>query len=98
VPTTTPIVATRVAPDALVSEAIENAVVEVYATLRSLDSFKPWNKQAPGEISGSGGVIEGHRILTETDGILTDNGIRAQGSPDMLAIWNGTAAENQITR
>ena len=29
--------------------------------------------------------------LTASDFILTDNGVRAQGSPDMLAIWQGKA-------
>jgi hypothetical protein len=27
-------------------------------------------------------------MLAATDGILTDNGVRSQGSPDTLAIWN----------
>jgi hypothetical protein len=27
-------------------------------------------------------------MLAATDDILTDNGIRSQGSPDMLAVWN----------
>jgi len=27
-------------------------------------------------------------MLAATDDILTDNGIRSQGSPDILAIWN----------
>jgi S1-C subfamily serine protease len=31
-------------------------------------------------------------MLTATDGILTDNGIRSQGSPDTMAIWNAGAA------
>jgi S1-C subfamily serine protease len=31
-------------------------------------------------------------MLTATDDILTDNGVRSQGSPDMLAIWNAKAA------
>jgi hypothetical protein len=28
-------------------------------------------------------------MAASTDDILTDNGVRAQGSPDMLAIWQG---------
>ena len=27
-------------------------------------------------------------MVAATDGILTDNGVRSQGSADMLAIWN----------
>jgi S1-C subfamily serine protease len=43
---------------------IENAVVKVFSTLRRPDPFKPWSKSAPFEITGSGVVIEGKRILT----------------------------------
>jgi S1-C subfamily serine protease len=32
-------------------------------------------------------------MLSATDDILTDNGVRSQGSPDMLAIWNAKAAK-----
>jgi hypothetical protein len=28
-------------------------------------------------------------MLTATDEILTDNGIRTQGSPDTMAVWAG---------
>ena len=31
-------------------------------------------------------------MMAATDGILTDNGIRSQGSPDVMAIWNGKSA------
>jgi S1-C subfamily serine protease len=31
--------------------------------------------------------------MAATDEILTDNGVRSQGSPDMLAIWNAKAAK-----
>ena len=30
-------------------------------------------------------------IVAATDDILTDNGVRAQGSPDMLAVWQAKA-------
>jgi hypothetical protein len=30
-------------------------------------------------------------MLAATDEILTDNGIRSQGSPDALAVWNAKA-------
>ena len=32
-------------------------------------------------------------IIAATDGILTDNGVRSQASPDMLAIWNAKPAK-----
>jgi hypothetical protein len=31
-------------------------------------------------------------LFASTDDILTDNGVRAQGSPDMLAVWNAKLA------
>jgi hypothetical protein len=33
-------------------------------------------------------VFPRSEMLAATDGILTDNGVRSQGSPDTLAIWN----------
>jgi len=37
---------------------------------------------------GEGLVFKRKEMLAATDEILSDNGVRAQGSPDMLAIWN----------
>ena len=34
------------------------------------------------------------QMLAATDEILTDNGVRSQGSPDTLAIWNTKPAKN----
>jgi hypothetical protein len=33
------------------------------------------------------------QMLAATDEILTDNGVRSQGSPDTLAIWNSKPAK-----
>jgi S1-C subfamily serine protease len=33
------------------------------------------------------------QLLAATDEILTDNGVRSQGSPDMLAVWNAKSAK-----
>jgi hypothetical protein len=33
-------------------------------------------------------VLPRAEMLAATDEILTDNGIRSQGSPDTLAVWN----------
>jgi len=32
-------------------------------------------------------------LLAATDEILTDNGVRSQGSPDTMAIWNANPAK-----
>jgi S1-C subfamily serine protease len=47
-----------------VSARVENSVVKIFSTLRRPDPYKPWAKQAPQSVTGSGVVIEGKRILT----------------------------------
>ncbi|HSY29982.1 MAG TPA: S1C family serine protease, partial [Burkholderiaceae bacterium] len=39
-------------------------MVKIFSTIRAPDPFRPWSKAAPQEITGSGVVIEGNRILT----------------------------------
>ncbi|HEX3948747.1 MAG TPA: trypsin-like peptidase domain-containing protein [Steroidobacteraceae bacterium] len=41
--------------------------------------------------SGEGLVFSRAALVGATDDILTDNGVRAQGSPDMLAVWQAKA-------
>lgn len=54
----------RAAPPEAPAHAAENAVVKVFATVARPDLGRPWTKEAPVEVSGSGVVIEGKRILT----------------------------------
>jgi hypothetical protein len=42
--------------------------------------------------SGEALVFSRAAITAATDDILTDNGVRAQGSPDMLAVWQAKPA------
>jgi S1-C subfamily serine protease len=56
-------VATNATPTAKPG-AIENSVVKVFSTARYPDFYKPWTKQAPTEVTGSGVVIERKRILS----------------------------------
>ena len=60
--------------------AIENSVVKVFSTMRFPDPFKPWTKQAPNEITGSGVVIEGRRILTNAHVVLYASQVQVQAS------------------
>jgi S1-C subfamily serine protease len=46
------------------SGVVENSVVKIFSTVRYPDPYKPWAKQSPEDITGSGVVIEGKRILT----------------------------------
>jgi S1-C subfamily serine protease len=59
---------------------IEASVVKVFSTVRHPDPFKPWTKQAPSEISGSGVVIEGKRILTNAHVVLYASQVQVQAS------------------
>jgi S1-C subfamily serine protease len=60
--------------------AIENSVVKVYATMRYPDPFKPWAKQAPSDITASGVVIEGKRILTNAHVVLYASQVQIQAN------------------
>ena len=60
--------------------SIETSVVKVFSTLRYPDPFKPWTKQAPTEITGSGVVIEGRRILTNAHVVLYASQVQIQAN------------------
>jgi len=60
--------------------SIETSVVKVFSTMRYPDPFKPWTKQAPSEITGSGVVIEGRRILTNAHVVLYASQVQIQAS------------------
>jgi len=55
---------TNASAAAAVSGAVENSVVKIFSTVRYPDPYQPWTKQPPEDITGSGVVIEGKRILT----------------------------------
>ena len=69
------------------NSVVENAVVKIFATVRYPDPYKPWTKQASSEITGSGVVIEGKRILTNAHVALYASQIQVQAnlSGDKLA-------------
>src|ERR1700728_4452197 len=60
--------------------AIENSVVKVFATMRHPDPFRPWTKQAPSEVTASGVVIEGKRILTNAHVVLYASQVQIQAN------------------
>jgi S1-C subfamily serine protease len=67
-------------PVAAVPANVENAVVKVFSTLRYPDPFKPWTKQAPSEVTASGVVIEGKRILTNAHVVLYSSQVQIQAN------------------
>ena len=59
---------------------LENAVVKVFATTRTPEPYQPWTKAQPREISGTGVVIDGHRILTNAHVVLYASQIQVQAN------------------
>src|SRR5258706_13477402 len=72
--------ATARAAETVRAPAIENSVVKVFATMRYPDPFKPWTKQAPSEVTASGVVIEGRRILTNAHVVLYATQVQIQAN------------------
>jgi len=66
---------------------LENAVVKIFSTVRAPDPYRPWSKAAPQEITGSGVVIEGNRILTNAHvvGYASQVQIQAKEGGDRMA-------------
>jgi S1-C subfamily serine protease len=61
------------------------------AVLRDLkDPFVTFEFAAKG---GEGLVFAREAMLSATDDILSDNGVRSQGSPDLMAVWQGKSAD-----
>jgi S1-C subfamily serine protease len=65
-----------------VSPAVENSVVKIFSTLRRPDPYKPWTKATPQDITGSGVVIEGKRILTNAHVVGYASQVQVQASQD----------------
>ena len=62
------------------ANAVENSVVKVFSTVRYPDYYRPWTKQAPAEVTGSGVVIEGHRILTNAHVVAFASQVQVQAN------------------
>jgi len=65
-------------PSEAIPPQVENAVVKVFSTMRYPDPFKPWTKQAPTEVTASGVVIDGKRILTNAHAVLYATQVQIQ--------------------
>jgi S1-C subfamily serine protease len=62
------------------TDAVANSVVKVFSTVRYPDFYKPWTKEAPVEISGSGVIIEGKRILSNAHVVLYASQVQVQAN------------------
>jgi S1-C subfamily serine protease len=67
-------------PEPAVSRDAENAVVKVFSTVRLPDLSRPWAKAPPQEISGSGVIIEGQRILTNAHVVAYASQVQVQAN------------------
>jgi S1-C subfamily serine protease len=65
-----------------ISSSIEKSVVKIFTTLRRPDPYRPWTKAMPQEVTGSGVVIEGKRILTNAHVVGYASQVQVQASED----------------
>ena len=59
---------------------VENSLVKIFATVRRPDLSRPWTKLTPTDITGSGLVIEGKRILTNAHVVLYASQVQVQAN------------------
>ena len=62
------------------AEDVENAVVKIFSSLRVPDPYKPWTKAAPQDVTGSGVVLPGNRILTNAHVVRYASQVEVQAS------------------
>jgi S1-C subfamily serine protease len=67
-------------PAATPSKAVENSVVKIFAALRMPDPAKPWTKKEPNDITASGVVISGKRILTNAHVVQYASEVQVQAN------------------
>lgn len=60
------------------AQEVRDSVVKIFATYRGPDFGRPWTKLPPQELSGTGFVIEGDRILTNAHVVEQTNRIYVQ--------------------
>ena len=68
------------ATNAPVAGTIENSVVKIFSTVRYPDPYKPWTKDSPEEMTGSGVVIGKKRILTNAHVVNYANQVQIQAN------------------
>jgi S1-C subfamily serine protease len=61
-------------------DKVEGSVVKVFATKRLPDPYQPWTKKSPTDVTGSGVVIEGNRILTNAHVVTYASQVQIQAN------------------
>jgi S1-C subfamily serine protease len=59
---------------------LANSVVKVFSTMRYPDPYKPWTKQAPVDVTGSGVIIDGKRIITNAHVVQYASQVQVQAN------------------
>jgi S1-C subfamily serine protease len=67
-------------PIASEADPVQNSVVKIFATVRYPDPFRPWTKQSPQDVVGSGVIIEGKWILTNAHVVLYASQVQIQAN------------------
>ncbi len=62
------------------NDLVRNSVVKVFSSVLPPDLYRPWTRGSESEISGSGVVIEGHRILTNAHLVLYSSKVQIQAN------------------
>src|SRR5438034_92072 len=78
------------------SSAVENSVVKVFSTVRYPDLYKPWTKQSPSEVTGSGVVIERKRILSNAHVVLYSSQVQVQANQSGDKVPAAVASDKMI--
>ena len=63
---------------ALAQDPIRSSVVKIHSKLQTPDLLKPWTRQSARDISGSGAIIDGNRILTNAHVVLYSRQVLVQ--------------------
>src|SRR5436189_45149 len=68
------------------ADTVESSVVKIFSTIQRPDIFKPWTKVSPSEVTGSGVVIGGKRILSNAHVVeyASQVEVQANGSGDRV--------------
>jgi S1-C subfamily serine protease len=61
-------------------DAVANSVVKIFSTTRYPELFRPWERSSPREVTGSGVVIEGKRILSNAHVVLYASRVEIQAN------------------
>ena len=61
-------------------DVVANSAVKIFSTVRYPDVFKPWTKEAPTTVTGSGVVIEGKRILSNAHVVMHASQVQIQAN------------------